>query len=182
MILDLEGPITPSPAGSRPRWVLSIASMAVAGATLLMVAALPHEAPRHVAESGPSILEPALARKTPVPRLSLVLPSEVAVPLSQIGTQDGTGNYRSAITPRSFRLRASNDVVSVAPVPDAPPVIAPGARAADALAVHGSYAERWTTAPTPVSVLRWTEDGTTYEISSRTLMPKELARIADLLR
>jgi hypothetical protein len=182
VILDLEGSTTPGPIEPQLRWMLSLASAAVAGATLLIVAALPHDVPRHAAESGPSILEQALAKKTPVPRLSIILPAEVAVPLSQIGMQDGTGNRRSAVTPRSFRLRGSNDVVSVAPVPDAPAIISLAQRTADSLAVHGHYAEWWTVEPTSVSVLRWTENGTTYEISSRTLMPNDLARIADLLR
>ena len=181
MILDLEGATVQGPMSPRLGWMLSIASAAVAAAALLIMSALPHEAPSRALESGPSILEQAFARPTPQ-RLSLVLPVDIGVPLSQIGTQDGTGNARSAITPRSFRLRLTNDVVSVAPIPNAPPIAPPAQRPADALAVHGNYAQWWITEPTSVSVLRWTENGTTYEISSRTLRPKDLARIADLLR
>jgi hypothetical protein len=181
VILDLEGSTAQRAIPPRLGLLLSIASAAVAAAALLIVSALPHEAPSRALESGPSILEQALARPTPQ-RLSLVLPADIAVRLSQIGTQDGTGNRRSAITPRSFRLRASNDMFSVVPVPDAVPITPPAQRPADALAVHGNYAQGWTTEPTSVSVLRWTENGTTYEISSRTLFPKDLARIADLLR
>jgi hypothetical protein len=33
-----------------------------------------------------------------------------------------------------------------------------------------------------VSVVRWTENGSTYEISSRTLRPAELARLAEQVR
>jgi hypothetical protein len=180
VILDVEGSAAQQVISPRLGQMLSIASAAVAAAALLIVSALPHEAPSRAVESGPSILEQALARPTPQ-RLNLVLPAEIAVPLSQIGTQDGTGNGRSAITPRSFRLRATSDVLSVVPVPNAAPITAPTQRPADALAVHGNYAQWWTIEPTSVSVLRWTEDGTTYEISSRTLTPKDLARIADLL-
>jgi hypothetical protein len=180
VILDLEGGAAQKAISPRLGQMLSIASGAVAAAALLIMSALPHEAPSRALESGPSVLEQALARPTPQ-RLSLVLPAEVAVPLSQIGTQDGTGNRRSAITPRSFRLRASNDVFSVVPVPNAAPITPPAQRPADALAVHGNYAQWWITEPTSVSVLRWTENGTTYEISSRTLRPKDLARVADLM-
>ena len=181
MILDLEGATVQRAISPRLGLMLSIASGAVAAAALIIMSALPHEAPSRALESGPSILEQAFGRPTPQ-RLGLVLPAEIALPLSQIGTQDGTGNARSAITPRSFRLRATNDVFSVVPVPNAPPIAPPAQRPADALAVHGNYAQWWTIEPTSVSVLRWTENGTTYEISSRTLMPKDLARIADLLR
>jgi hypothetical protein len=181
VILDLEGATTQPAISPRLGPMLSIASAAVAAALLLITSALPHEPPSRALESGPSILEQAFARPTPQ-RLSLVLPADIAVPLSQIGTQDGTGNARSAITPRSFRLRTTNDVFSVVPVPGAPPIAPPAQRPADALAVHGNYAQSWTMEATSVSVMRWTENGTTYEISSRTLMPSELARIADLLR
>jgi hypothetical protein len=182
VILDLEGAASGQKISPRLGGLLSIASMAVAAAALLTISALPHQPASRPVAGGPSILEQAFQRPSPAPRLSLILPAEVAVPLSQIGTQDGTGNRRSVITPRSFRLRASNDVVSVAPVPDAPAIMPPAQRTADALAVHGNYAQGWTTEPTSVSVLRWTENGVTYEISSRTLIPKDLARIADLLR
>ena len=181
MILDLEGATAHRPISPRLGLMLSIASAAVAAAALVIVSALPHEAPARALESGPSVLEQAFARPSPQ-RLSLVIATDLAVPLSQIGTQDGTGNRRSAVTPRSFRLRASNDVFSVVPVPDAAPITPPAQRPADALAVHGNYAQWWTVAATSLSVLRWSENGTTYEISSRTLMPKDLARIADLLR
>ena len=80
----------------------------MAAAALIIMSALPHEAPARTLESGPFILEQAFARPTRQ-RLGLVLPAEIAVPLSQIGTQDGTGNARSAITPRSFHVRATND-------------------------------------------------------------------------
>jgi hypothetical protein len=184
VILDLEGAGAARNSAPYLRGLLSVASMAVAAAALLVVSALPHEVASRPAldAQGTSVLEQALRRPSPAPRLSLILPAEVATPLSQIGTQDGTGNARSAVTPRSFRLRASNDVVSIAPVPDAPPIISLAQRTAETLAVHGHYAEWWTVEPTSVSVLRWTENGTTYEISSRTLMPTDLARIADLLR
>ena len=182
MILDLEGAGPGEKIPPHHGGLLALASMAVAAAVLLMVAALPHQVPVRTVGGGPSIIAQSLQRESPKPRLSMVLPTDIATPLSQIGTQDGTGNARSVITPRSFRLRASNDVVSVAPIPDAPPVLRPTQPTEEMLAVHGNYAEWWTTEPSSVSVLRWTEDGTTYEISSRTLLPRELARIADLLR
>ena len=107
-ILDLGGATAQRANSPLLGLVLSIASGAAAAAALIIMSALPHEAPSRALDSGPFILEQAFARQTPQ-RLGLVLPAEIAVPLSQIGTQDGTGNARSAITPRSFRVRATND-------------------------------------------------------------------------
>lgn len=181
LILDVEGAAAQKVISPRLGAMLSIASAAVAAAALLMISALPREALPRAVESGPSVLEQAFARPAPQ-RLKLLLPQEIATQLPPLATSDGAGSGRSTNAPHSFRLRATNDVVSVAPVPDAPPITPPAQRTADTYAVHGNYAQWWITEPTSVSVLRWTENGTTYEISSRTLKPKDLARIADLLR
>jgi hypothetical protein len=154
--------------------LLSIASAATAAVVLVLVATIPREAlVRAPAGTGPSILETALQRQAPA-RLALRLPAEVAAPLAPAG--------RSNLATRSYRLRGSNDIVNVAPVLDGGPVTAPNPRPNDALAVRGNYAQGWTHEPTSFSVVRWTENGFTYEISSRTLMPRDLARIAELLR
>ena len=182
MILDLEGS-APSVAGPRRLWpVLSFASAAVAAALLALANAFPHEQlARQVPASGPSVIEQELAKPRPA-RLQLNLPPDVAVPIPPGRFVGDYGPARPAPTVRSYRLRGSNDLVVVALAPDAPIVYPPRDRAADALAVHGSYAVGWTVEPTLVSVVRWTENGMTYEISSRTLRPPDLAGLAGQLR
>lgn len=182
MILDLEGS-APSVAGPRRLWpVLSFGSAAVAAALLALANAFPHEQlARQVPASGPSVIEQELAKPRPA-RLQLNLPPDVAVPIPPGRFVGDYGPARPAPTVRSYRLRGSNDLVVVALAPDAPIVYPPRDRAADALAVHGSYAVGWTVEPTLVSVVRWTENGMTYEISSRTLRPPDLAGLAGQLR
>ena len=182
MILDLEGS-APSVAGTRRLWpVLSFASAAVAAALLALANSFPHEQlARFVPASGPSVIEQELAKPRPA-RLQLNLPPDVAVPIPPGRFVGDYGPARPAPTVRSYRLRGSNDLVVVALAPDAPIVYPPRDRAPDALAVHGSYAVGWTVEPTSVSVVRWTENGMTYEISSRTLRPRDLAGLAGQLR
>jgi hypothetical protein len=182
VILDIEGASASRAVSSRLGWMLSLASASLAAVALLAVNALPREElVRTVPATRPSVLEQAFANAA-APRLVLSLPPEVAVPLAPAGSLYGSGPGRSLNAPRTYRLRGANDRVSVAPVPDAPPITAPADQLAGALSVHGNYAESWTVEPTSVSVLRWTENGTTYEISSRTLRPPDLARIAEQLR
>ena len=161
MILDLEGS-APSVAGPRRLWpVLSFGSAAVAAALLALANAFPHEQlARQVPASGPSVIEQELAKPRPA-RLQLNLPPDVAVPIPPGRFVGDYGPARPAPTVRSYRLRGSNDLVVVALAPDAPIVYPPRDRAADALAVHGSYAVGWTVEPTLVSVVRWTENGMT---------------------
>jgi hypothetical protein len=127
------------------------------------------------------VIAQALAKPQPQ-RLSLELPSEIAVPLPPGRVLGDYGPARPAPTVRSYRLRGSGDVIVVVMAPDAPKVLAPNPRPADALAVHGEYALGWTVEATSLSVVRWTENAMTYEISSRTLRPAELARLAESVR
>jgi len=190
VILDLEGS-APSVAGPRRLWpVLSFGSAAVAAALLALANAFPHEQlARQVPASGPSVIEQELAKPSgrrrsgggsaaPSPWPGGTPPHFLEPPY----TSKKRGPARPAPTVRSYRLRGSNDLVVVALAPDAPIVYPPRDRAADALAVHGSYAVGWTVEPTLVSVVRWTENGMTYEISSRTLRPPDLAGLAGQLR
>jgi hypothetical protein len=180
VIVDSDGAGAP-PFAPRLRWVLSVASTAVAAAALLALNALPRA---DLARSilGESVIAQALA-KPQLPRLSLELPPEIAVPLPPGRAVLGDyGPARPAPTVRSYRLRGSGDIIVVVMAPDAPKVIAPNPRPADALAVHGQYALGWTVEATSLSVVRWTENAMTYEISSRTLRPAELARLAESVR
>ena len=181
MILDHEvGP--PRAVIPGRGWVLSVASTTVAAAALLFLNALPHEQiARALPTLGPSVIAQALAQ----PRratLALELPPEVAVPIQPLRVDGVYGPPRPAPSVRSYRIRGSNDVVIVALAANALPVQLPSPRPADALSVHGSYAMSWTVEASSVSVVRWTEDGSTYEISSRTLRPGDLARLAEQVR
>ncbi|HEV8470019.1 MAG TPA: hypothetical protein VGR46_10460 [Candidatus Limnocylindria bacterium] len=182
MILDLEGADSQRTISPRLWWILSVASAAVAACVLLVVNALPHEQlARFVTMHGPSVLEQAFANPKPV-RLSLELPADIAVPVPPGRIVGDYGPGRPAPVVRAFRLRGSNDSVVVAMAPDAPVVLAPATRPADALAVHGNYAISWMVEPTSLSVVRWTENGMTYEVSSRSLGVRDLARLAEQVR
>jgi hypothetical protein len=181
VILDLEAA---SPRTFAPRFglVLSLASASVAAAAILFLNALPHERViRALPSIGPSVITQALARPRPA-TLALELPSDLAVPISPLRVDGVYGPPRPEPTVRSYRIRGSNDTVVIALASNVPPVRAPSPRPADSLSVHGSYAVSWTVEANSVSVVRWTEKGSTYEVSSRTLRPADLARIAEQVR
>ena len=162
MILDLEGAVPQRAISPRLWWILSIASATVAGAALLVVNALPHEQLDRfvVIARSPSVLEQAFAKPGPA-RLQLELPADIAVPVPPGRVVGDYGPGRPAPTVRSYRLRGSSDLV---------------------VAVHGSYAVGWIVEPTSLSVVRWTENGMTYEVSSRSLGVRDLARLAEQIR
>ena len=83
---------------------------------------------------------------------------------------------------RSFRIYGSGAVVIVAMLPAVPAIVQPANPPADALAVHGTYAVNYSVEATSLSAIRWTEQGMTYEISSRSLLLRELVRLADQVR
>ena len=182
MILDVDGAAAPRRIAGAFWTMLSLASAAVAVAALLALNALPHDGvTRVLAPTRASVLEEAFA-KPRQPVLALELPADLAVPLPPGRVFADYGPARPQPTVKSYRLRGSNDVVAVVLVPDAPPVFRPSDAPRDALSVHGQYAASYTIEATSVSVVRWTEHETTYEISSRTLMPRDLARIAEQVR
>ena len=181
MILDFD--VAPRRAVVPGRgWILSLASASIAAAAILFLNALPHEQlARSLPSHGPSVIAQALAKPKPV-TLALQLPSDIAVEISPLRVDGIYGPPRPEPTVRSFRIRGTNDVVIVALAAGAPRVQAPSPRPPDALAVRGNYAVSWTVEANSVSVVRWTENGSTYEISSRTLRPAELARLAEQVR
>jgi hypothetical protein len=183
VILDVEGAVPQRTIAPRLWWILSLASATVAGAALLVVNAVPHEQLDRfvVIARGPSVLEQAFAKPGPA-RLQLELPADIAVPVPPGRVVGDYGPGRPPPTVRSYRLRGSSDLVVVAMAPDAPSVLAPPTRPADALTVHGSYAIGWMVEPTSLSVVRWTENGMTYEVSSRSLGVRDLARLAEQVR
>ena len=137
---------------------------------------------------GPSVL----ASARPAPDLNLGLPDDVAMIVRRTGINGETGLIPTAASITTFRLRASGDLVSVAAPTGIEPVVPArgdpdprgrgrgSASEASVLRVHGFYAiasvDRGNT------VIRWTERGVTYEISSRTLDPARLVEVANKLR
>jgi hypothetical protein len=126
---------------------------------------------------GPSVL----ASLRPAPDLNLVLPDDIAVVVARRGINGETGLIPTAASITTFRLRATGDLVSVA-APTGVDVVRrinndpdPGLRIRGAYAV--SNVDR-----NGSTVIRWTENGITYEISSRTLDAPHLADIANKLR
>ena len=179
MILDIEGGSGHRPISSRLGGMLSIASAAVAAAALLAIAALPHGSTPRFAEAGPSILEQAFAKPKPPPTLHLALPSDIAIEVLPQRVDGIYGPARPMPTVRSFRLRGSNAIVVVAMFPGAPAVVRPATAPADALSVHGAYAANYSVEATSISAVRWTENGMTYEVSSRALLLGDLVRLAE---
>lgn len=182
VILDLEGAPAHPAVSPRLGRMLPIASAAVATAALLLMSALPRDSAPRFAESGPSILEQAFANAKPSTTLKLQLPSDLATEVLPQRVDGIYGPARPAPKVRSFRLRSSNAVVFVAMLPDAPAVVRPRSVPTDALSVRGAYAANYSVEATSLSALRWTEDGMTYEIASRTLLLPDLARLAEQIR
>jgi hypothetical protein len=162
--------------------MLSIASASVAVAALLMVSALPHEGPTPVAGAGPSILEQAFANAKPSTALDLQLPSDLATVVAPLQADGMYGPARPVPTVRSYRLRGSNALVIVAMLPNAPTIVRPASPTSDDLSVHGMYAVNYSVEATSLSAIRWTENGTTYEVASRGLLLRDVLRIAEQVR
>jgi hypothetical protein len=182
VILDLEGATPHRAISPRLGLMLSVASAAVATAVLLMTAAIPHAAAPRFVETGPSILEQAFAKQKLPPTLDLVLPTDLAVEVLPLRADGIYGLGRPAPTVRSFRIRGSNVVVIVAMVPGAVPIVRPANPPADTLSIHGTYAANYSVEATSLSVVRWTENGITYEVASRSLLLRELVALAEQVR
>ncbi len=182
MILDLDGATPQQAISPRLGLVLSIASGAVASVALLMSAALPHQAAPRFVETGPSVIAQAFANQKPPTTLDLALPSDLAVEVLPQRVDGIYGPARPAPTLRSFRLRGSNAIVIVAMLPGAPAIVPPPDVSPDALSVRGWYAANYSVEATSLSAVRWTENGMTYEIASRSLVVRDLVRLAEQVR
>ena len=182
MILDLDGATPQRAISPRLGLVLSIASGAVASVALLMSAALPHQAAPRFVETGPSVIEQAFANQKPPTTLDLALPSDLAVEVLPQRVDGIYGPARPAPTLRSFRLRGSNAIVIVAMLPGVPAIVPPPDVSPDALSVRGWYAANYSVEATSLSAVRWTENGMTYEIASRSLVVRDLVRLAEQVR
>ena len=129
---------------------------------------------------------PTMARPTfntkPVPDRTLVLSGDEAVETFRITSLGQTGLVRNDAVATTYRLRATGDLVTVAPLPQsealpysAPLVIDPPLR------VRGRAAEATFTV-NGTSAIRWIENDTVFEMSSRTLTVAQLAELANKLR
>jgi hypothetical protein len=79
-------------------------------------------------------------------------------------------------------MRDSNATVVVALLPGAPAIVRPASTSTDALSVHGAYAASYSVEATSISAVRWTENGKTYEVSSRALPLGDVVRLAEQVR
>jgi len=125
---------------------------------------------------GPSVL----ASLKPAPELNLGLPGSIATVVRRSGINGETGLIPTNASITTFRLSATGDLVSVAMVENATPVSAPTAATDSSLQVRGHYA--LATVDRGVTHIRWTENGITFDIASRTLEPFLLADVANKLR
>jgi hypothetical protein len=182
VILDLEGGMPQRSMTPRLGLMLSVASAAIAAAALLATAALPHAAVPRFVETGPSVLEQAFAKQKLPTTLELVLPSDVAVEILPQRVDGIYGPARPTPTLRSFRIRGSTAIVFVAMLPSAPAIVGPPDLSPEALSVRGWYAANYSVEATSLSALRWTENGMTYEIASRSLVVGDLITLAQQVR
>src|SRR5919201_2056352 len=125
------------------------------------------------AQKAPLRVPSVLASARPAPNLNLSLPDDLASIVRRTGINGETGLIPTAASITTFRLRASGDLVSVA-APTGVDAVQPLRNDPDAaFRVRGFYAQATTERGN--TVIRWTERGVTYEISSRTLDANRLA-------
>ncbi len=113
-----------------------------------------------------------LARAQPAPSTALELPRDVGVVIQQRGPNGETGLIARDYAVTMVRLR-SGDVVTFGTVAPSEPVGTP-------VPVRGTSGVTFTDAG--LAVVRWSENGAFYEMSSRTLAADRLVEIAALLR
>jgi hypothetical protein len=125
---------------------------------------------------GPSLL----ASLKPVPDLNLRLPDELAVVTARRGINGETGLIPTLASITTFRILGTADLVSVAMVEGADPIRATPALPDSAIRVRGQYAVA--SLDRGITHIRWTENGITFDIASRTVDVTRLADIANKLR
>jgi hypothetical protein len=141
---------------------------------------LPTFAPASASFATPAPLGPlVLASLKPAPVLNLELPESLATVVRRTGINGETGLIPTSASITTFRLRLTGDLVTVA-APTGLDAVRRPSTDAPALLVRGTYAVA--TVDVGATVIRWTENGVTYEMSSRTLDVTELAELANKLR
>ena len=126
---------------------------------------------------GPSVL----ASAKPAPEMNLGLPQNIATVVRRSGINGETGLIPTLASITTFRILATGDLVSVAMVEGASPITTAAFAGIDpAFMVRGQYAVA--NVDRGVTHVRWTENGITFDIASRTLDPSGLVDIANKLR
>ncbi len=170
--------------------LLTVAATAVAAAFFLSVPYWPKQ-PSTNAIRLPAVAQPAdpqsilrgpsvLASVQRAPDLNLSLPADIAVVTARRGINGETGLIPTAASITTFRLKATGDLVTVAAPTGVDAVRRISNDGDPVLSVHGAYAVA--TAERGNTVIRWTENGVTYEVSSRTLDASRLVELANKLR
>jgi hypothetical protein len=129
---------------------------------------------------------PTMARPTfntqPVPDRTLVLSEEDAVQTFRITSSGQTGLVKNDAVATTYRLRATGDLVTVAPLSQSEALPYPSPARGDApLRVRGRAANYIVT-DNGVRAIRWIENDMVFEMSSRTLSVAQLADLANKLR
>jgi hypothetical protein len=118
----------------------------------------------------------------PAPDQTLVFPADVADSIFRITYLGETGLLKNEGVATTYRLRSSDDLVTVAPLPLAQtlpyPSPAPGS---PPLRIRGRDAN-WIVTENGTSAIRWIENEVAFEISSRTLTIAQLVDLASMLR
>lgn len=165
--------------------LLTIAASAI---VLAFFASVPHWPAEWTTRDGPSVFgvsapllrgPSVLSNLQPVPTLNLAFPDDVASVVRRSGINGETGLIPTAAAITTFRLAATGDIVAVSPIPGADAIV-PGSPDSG-LRVHGHYA--LAIVDRGVTHIRWTENGVTYDIGSRTLVDvARLTEVANKLR
>lgn len=189
MIYDLDAgrPERPGRGGGVRMTVLTVVAMTIALVFFATLAFAPGQRASQtpiLTFSAPAL--PTMARPTfntrPVPDRTLVLPEDDAVTTFRITSLGQTGLVNNETIATTYRLRATGDLVTVAPLPqsEALPYAAPLV-SDPPLRVRGRAAEATLTV-NGTSAVRWLENGMVFEMSSRTLTIAQLADLASKLR
>jgi hypothetical protein len=188
VIYDLDSGRPERPSRSNVRMtVVTVGVVCVALAFFTALAFGPGEREKQTPAlvlSAPAL--PTMARPTfntrPVPDRTLVLPEEDAVTTFRITSLGQTGLVSNDSIATTYRLRATGDLVTVAPLPQSealpyssPLVIDPPLRIRGR-AAQATFTVNGTTA------IRWVENTMVFEMSSRTLTVAQLTELANTLR
>ncbi len=132
------------------------------------------------ATSAPLLGPSLLTGLKPVPDLNLRLPDDMAVVTARRGINGETGLIPTLASITTFRILGTTDLVSVAMVEGADPIRATAAQPDSPIRVRGQYAVA--SIDRGITHIRWTENGITFDIASRTVEVTRLADIANQLR
>lgn len=184
-----------APVNGRLEGLLTVAAAAVA---IAFFASVPYWPKEQIANPLPSFVSAAaqnltpsnkapllgpsvLASAKPAPELNLGLPQNIATVVRRSGINGETGLIPTLASITTFRILATGDLVSIAMVEGASPITTAAYAGIDpAFMVRGQYAVA--NVDRGVTHVRWTENGITFDIASRTLDPSGLVDIANKLR